>query len=127
MVIADLVRTSYCGPAGNAPSAAGFPPQVAPGRAAKRRVRREPHAKSFRFGGMNDEAAALARPDRAATDTGDERSIPMSAQATAEALSGRRERQAVAPNPAKPAIAAETEPKRWPGWGRVLLNVYNET
>jgi len=92
---------------------------------------------------MNNHSAALTRSDRpgaetdigADTDIGRGRSDPMQVQAAADALSSRRARNPVAPKPprqaSKPgttsATASGTAPERWPGWGRVLINVYNET
>src|SRR3954454_14046965 len=62
---------------------------------------------------MDDQSAVLTRSDHA----GPGRSEP--APESAEAASGRKAQPSVRPSP--------TEPGKRPGWGRVLLHVYNET
>jgi membrane protein len=70
---------------------------------------------------MNDHSAAVARSDHPDPDTdpGTGRLDPTLMQAAGDARSGRRMRPTAAQKPEKA--------KQWPGWGRILLNVYNET
>lgn len=65
---------------------------------------------------MNDCSATLRRSDCPDADTGRERSAP--ACAMGGATRGWR---------ARPPATSGTGPKQRPGWGRILINVYNET
>jgi membrane protein len=88
---------------------------------------------------MTNYPTALTRSDRPDidTDTGRGRSdptrmpAPMPMQAAPEDAPGRRARLPVAPKSPKPGskstTTSGTEAKRRPGWGRILINVYNET